>query len=143
MTWFGVFDEDAAFVVFGDYAAGEGESESPAAFFCGEAGLEDLLVHFAFHAFAGVGDFYDYFLVFVEEAEGEVTFAVHCVNGVFAEVFEYPLDEWFADKCLGVSGVVLDFVYDFLRGAAFHVVDGVVEDCADVLEFEFRCAADF
>ncbi len=129
---FGLFDEYAAVVVFFDDAFGEGEAEPPSALFGGEAGLEDGLELFTFDAFAGVGD------VYVDVAAGGCYFggdgavALHGVDGVFAEVFYDPFEEWGAEHGVGFGAGAGEAVADATGCAALHVADGVLYGVGDV-----------
>ena len=77
------------------------------------------------------------------EYGGEGAVALHCVDGVFADVFDDPFEEVGVEGCDdGVVGECGDEV-DFARRAFLEVGDGVLDDLCDVLRCEFGCAAYF
>ena len=87
------FYEDFTVVDFIDYAFSESKSEAPSAFFGGDSRVEDILLHWTRYAFAGVGNInVDYVFLFYD-VNGYRTFTIHCIYGVFAEVFYDPLKQ--------------------------------------------------
>ena len=98
---FGAFDEDFAVVVLFDNAFGKGETESPSALFGGVAWLEDWLEFATFDASTRVGDFDDEIVLEIEEFEVNRTFfALHGIDGIFAEILDDPFEEWARDEAI-------------------------------------------
>ena len=88
----GVADEDAPFVVLFDDAFGQGEAETPSAFFGGIAGIEYRLLAFARYASAGIGHGDAGFLPLARGGYGNRTCPVHSVDSILYQVFKYPFE---------------------------------------------------
>ena len=88
----GVADEDAPFVVLFDDAFGQGEAETPSAFFGGIAGIEYRLLAFARYASAGIGHGDAGFLPLARGCYGNRTCPVHGVDSILYQVFKHPFE---------------------------------------------------
>ena len=131
---FGAFNEDFAVMVLFDNAFGERESESPTTLFGGVAGLEDRFEFVALDATTWVGDFDYEGVLEIEEFEIDCAFfALHGVDGVFAEILDNPFEERSGDEASMFGGRVVDGVCDFFWCAIEHIFDRLGSDLAYVL----------
>lgn len=74
-------------------ASGEGEAKTPSAFLGSVAWIEYSLEPVARQAFSGVGHFNPCVAVGASGSDSDRAFGFHGVDGVFDEVFHYPLEE--------------------------------------------------
>ena len=130
-------------VVFDD-AFGEREPQSPAAFFGGESGSEDVAEVFFADAFTGVGHGDDGLPCCLREGDVDCSAGIaHRIYGVFAEIFYHPLEERTVeaddDRVFGQMGLQVDVS----RGAPVHVVGHVREGFIEVGGDGFGPGTDF
>lgn len=149
---YGLPDKYFAFVVLFDNAFGQRESESPPSRFGSVSGLENLLDVFALDALACVGYVDQDFVVGVLYGECDFAFVLHCIDGVLAQVFDYPFHQCLIEFdpdlrhrvvwCDGLS-VPFDGVADLFGSASAHIVDGVGEDFHQVGGCQYGRRANF
>ena len=80
-------------VVFLDDALGERQSESPTALFGRIARSEHVFHVFFLDSLARVGHFHDHAPHFHAGKQCDFALAFHCIDGIFAEILDDPLEK--------------------------------------------------